>query len=221
MKIARIVLGVLIVFLAQSSFGQSWSTYGAETLPRSKNAITFDIGYPWAFRGGFIMPVTNSFEVRPTLGLWYGYATVVPDVGLLASAQLKFAFFNEDKVHVAVAAEPGVALDFYSRFRDTDQHQKSFSVGLHIGLVPFLFTYNATRDLAVHLGIRVPLAVFLGKHISTTVLIPVVFRIAVEFKLSSALSLYLGVDPGVSVAANDGHDSKFALIAVFGLAYRL
>jgi hypothetical protein len=143
----------------------------------------------------------------------------VPDVGLLASIQLKFAYFNQDKVHIAVAAEPGVAFDFYSRFRDT--HQKSFSVGLHIGLVPFLFTYNATRDLAVHLGIRVPLAVFFGKDISTTVLIPVVFRIAVEFKLSSALSLYLGVDPGVSVAANDGHESKFAPIAVFGLAYRL
>jgi hypothetical protein len=95
-KLTRIAFGIIVVSLSHLSFAQSegsqppsqqdagvtkndepkeansesWSTYGAETLPRSKNAITFDIGYPWALRAGFVMPVTNSFEVRPTVGLW-------------------------------------------------------------------------------------------------------------------------------------------------------
>jgi len=214
MKIARIVLGLLVVFLAQSSFGQSWSTYGAETLPRSMNAIAFDTGYPWAFRGGFIAPVTNSFEARPTLGLWYGVATHVPAVGLLASAQLKFRFFQRNRVHLAVAAEPGFAFHF---------HPSPFLFGLQIGFPQLLFTYNATQEIAIHAGIRMPIAIFFGREdVPTIALIPVLFRIAGEFNLSSAISLYFGMDMGVSIAATkDGSASDFAPIAVFGFAYRL
>jgi hypothetical protein len=178
------------------------------------NAIAFDTGYPWAFRGGFIAPVTNSFEVRPAVGLRYGYATTVPHVGFLASAQLKFAFFNKNKVHVAVAAEPGFAFHF---------HPSPFLLGLQIGFPQLLFTYNATQEIALHAGIRMPIAMFFGrKEQPTYVLIPVLFRAALEFNISAASCMYFGMDMGVSITATkDGSDSNFAPIAVFGFAYRL
>jgi len=214
MNIPRVVVGIALLILAHSSFARSWSTYGAETLPKEKNAIVFDTGYPWAFRGGFIMPVASSFEARPSIGLWYGHGTTVPDVGLLASAQLKFRFLKKDKVHLAVAAEPGFVFHF---------HPGPFLFGLQIGFPQLLITYNATNEIALHAGIRMPMAVFFGrKDVPTFARIPIFFRVAGEFNLSSALSLYFGMDMGVTIAATkDGSDSDFAPIAVFGLAYRL
>lgn len=188
--------------------GGTFSTQGGEIVPRSQYAGTVGIGYP-ALRGMVHIPVLADFEVAPTFSFFYARDTVIV-AGDVLSVLLKYRVYQDGKLHISLAADPGVFLSYY----------KAFTVAINLGLPQLLMTYNLIPEVDLHFGFKMPIAI--GVYPNAGAWIPILVNFGAEYHFNDWINIFGSMDMGVDleVAKGGAVTAFFSPNFIFGAAFK-
>lgn len=196
------LVALMAVVLTVPGGASAWSTQGGETLASNEMSVEARAGYPdvWGRVG---IPLSADLELLPTAGGSLGLGTDFGSYGFFACVELKYRLVRSGNWHFALVAGPGLVyfegLHSWSKGRIAT----GGSYGFRLGFPQMLGTYVVSKKLAVHFGLRIPIAfvrvdeiidVLTGEiHTKTKVQIPFIMEGALEMQVAERFSLFGGV----------------------------
>lgn len=202
------ILAVIVIATALTTAipASAWTTAGGGTSQIGTYALDFSVGFP-EVKAMFHLPVQRFFEVNPTISLYYWRAASDsgPVVGNVFGTQLKLNLMQRGPFQFAMAAEPGLVLNY---------HPGDTGFGFQVGFPSLLMGYEFGKKHGLNLplnvfgGIRVPWSFMFVPDIE--VRIPVLLNFGAQLGISDRLQVFLAFDMGPDIYA--GNRQKNATI---------
>ncbi len=172
-----------------------WSSLGGNILPSGDDAVRAWIGFP-GIGAAFVTPLTRRFQLGPYFQFNYGTALGVaaPFLGVDVGAELKYQFYDKDKLSFAFVADPGFRFHFDSAFAD------DFGFGMRFG--PRVEgSYGATANLNVLFEAGLPFEMLF--HPTFVFHLPISFGAGVAFSVYKDVNLYFTTEIGPLITASE------------------
>lgn len=208
-KFLPAILGLaMVVVLAAPSDARAWTSQGGNIVPVSQYAGSVGIGYP-GIRGMVHIPILQNFEIAPSLWFHYGLDTIAPVVGDFFTVQLKYKVYQAGPFHIALAADPGLWLNYHP----------AFGVGIHLGLPQLLMTYDLITNLSLHFGFKMPITIVV--HPKAGARIPILVNFGVEYSVNHWINVFGYFDMGVDIGvAGSAVAARFSPNVLLGAAFK-
>ncbi|NOZ01915.1 MAG: hypothetical protein GXP54_08515 [Deltaproteobacteria bacterium] len=199
----------MVVTLAAPQQAVAWSTQGGEIVPMNQYAGTVGVGYP-GLRGMVHIPVMQDFEIAPSLWFYFGQNTAAPVVGDIFSVQLKYRVFKKGHFQIALAADPGVVLNYHP----------AFGVGIRLGLPQLMMSWvDLIPKLSLHFGFKMPITI--SVHPAVAAEIPLLANFGVEYSVNNWINVFGYFDMGVALGvAGSAVAASFSPNVVLGAAFK-
>ena len=187
-----VIVGALLLLAAPAS-AETFSLNGGRLLKTNESAINIQIGYP-GLRVGYHIPIIKDLEIVPHLSLhWaagdaYGLVNSVPadsSFGLRPGANLRYAVYSKDRVHVALEWRVGFP------FNVTPLVLGAVQIGLPGGVH---VTWEASRTVNLVAGLQASWGTLLTSP--TVFIFSNVFDIGVEVEVANNLNLTAQLEGG-------------------------
>lgn len=186
--------------------GGAWSTQGGEIVPLSQYGGTVGVGYP-GLRGMIHIPILRDFEVAPTFWFFFARNTAIV-AGDTFSVLLKYRVYQAGQLHISLAADPGVVLDYY----------KAFGVVVQLGFPQLLMTYNLMPEVDLHFGFKMP--IYFSVHPAFCTWIPFLFNFGAEYHFNDWINIFGTMDMGLVLRANNKPTVFFSPNFLLGAAFK-
>ena len=206
--------------LAPESASAYYSLLGGQTLKVRDSAIEVQVGYP-EVRIGYHIPILKNLEITPRLNLFYNgfgnFASAsepfIGNFGTRLGVDIKYRFYNKNRIHLAVVAPIGLHLNF------TDGFAGAIQMGIPGGIE---MTWEATKSLNLVAGFKMPFSVYFSGGLGGTFAVPFIFDVGTEFAINDQLNMSVLLEVGPVVGTNSGFTFTSTWIAGFvGMQYRL
>lgn len=208
--------------------GGKWSVVGALTAPANANVVEGGLGWP-GIHVSYLRGISDQLEMGGRFTFNYGVEGLLGGVvpGVKFQFLLRFKFFDNGKVSLAVRFEPGPLFYFYPSSGvitcATDQFGNVICgrsgttvpglvlpVGVRLGLV---------ASSAINIGLSFDLPMWFAFARVTTFYVPVLMGIGVEYFLQSNLLVAFNIKMGPTLSSGGG-TAVFTFESKLGVGYR-
>lgn len=203
------LLLLLVVATSTTARAADWSLLGGDTLGVMDGGLRIGVGWP-DFHVAYHAPITEDFEVAPKLGFVYGTPSVrgCCFFGNSLSAEMRYEFYTDGDLHLALRPEVGVGLVYTPGF--------AFDIRLGLGVAG---SYAVSQKVNVLFSFDVPVDVVV--HPAVYASIPILFGGGVEFIPKGNFMLWSDIRMGPDIlAASGGSVVTFGLIGQAGVGFK-
>ncbi len=208
--------------------GGSWSVVGALTAPMNANIVEGGLGWP-GLHVSYLRGISNQLELGARFTFNYGVEGLVGAIvpGVKFQFLLRFKFFDNGKISLALRFEPGPLFYFYPSSGVTTCSFDAFGnvvcgrAGSTVGglTIPVGMRLGLVASSAVNVGVSFDLPMWFSFGRTTTFLVPILMGAGVEYFLQSNLLLAFNIKMGPTLSSGGG-TAVFTFESKLGVGYR-
>ncbi len=208
--------------------GGSWSVVGALTAPVNANIVEGGLGWP-GLHVSYLRGFSSQLEMGARFTFNYGVEGLISGVvpGLKFQFLLRFKFFDNGKVSIALRFEPGPLVYFYpssgvitctsDQFGNVICGRNSSGVA---GLaMPVGMRLGIAASSAVNVGVSFDFPMWFSFARVATFNVPILMGVGAEYFLQSNLLLAFNIKMGPTLSSA-GATAVFTFESKLGVGYR-
>jgi hypothetical protein len=187
----------------------AYSLRGGGWLAPTDSGLSASIGFPHA-TVAYYFAVRPGFEVAPFANLFYSLNTSDNAVGDALGAEFRYQVYHDDKLRLALYAEPAVVLAYHP---DT-------AFGLRVGAPGLVVSYQILDHGFLVGGVKASPLIITSP--ATALSLPIVVSAGGEFQLHQAWNLFvdMGLGPDFRKVEGAATTTDLYVNAVFGVTRR-